>query len=91
MIKEIIVVNKRQKKNNREFNEMGMLGPSCIILYFSLPISKFSLPTSIRILVFDVSQWQVYFTYLSPKCLCKDSIDKMHEVLILDAYFNAWT
>jgi len=48
------------------------------------------LPTSIHLLAPDASRWQAYFTYLSPKCLCKDSIDKMHEVLILDVCFDAW-
>jgi len=58
-----------------------------IFLYQS---GEFIIPTSIRLLALDVSWWQTYLIYLSPKCLCKDSINKMHEVLILDVYFHAW-
>ena len=57
---------------------------------FIYQLGEFILPTSIWLLAPDVSWWQAYFTYLSPKFLCKDSIDKMHEVLILDVCFNAW-
>jgi len=57
---------------------------------FLYQLGKFILPTSIRLLVPDVSRWQAYFTYLSPKYLCKDSTDKIHEALILDVCYDVW-
>ena len=76
---------------------MEMLGPSMplspkmyeLMILFINSIDSI-LPTSIHLLAPDVSRWQAYFTYLSPKCLWKDSINKMHEDLSLDVCFDAW-
>jgi len=76
---------------------MGMSGPSMpllprmyeLMIFFANAID-FILPASIKILVPNVSRWQAYFTYLSPKCHWKDWINKMHEGLILEACFDAW-
>ena len=76
---------------------MIMLGPDlpCLprmydFMIFLYQLGEFILPTSIQLLVPDASRWQAYFTYLYSKCLCKDSIDKMHGVLILDVCFDAF-
>ena len=76
---------------------MWMLGLSMPLLpmmyefmIFFINSIDYILPTSIHLLAHDVSWWQAYFTYLSPKCLWKDSINKMHEDLILDVCFDAW-
>ena len=34
--------------------------------------------------------FRFFLNYLSPKWLFKDSVTKMHEVLILDVFFDAW-
>jgi len=82
-----------------KFNEMRMLGPNMSYLpkmyyffyFFLYQSGEFIQPTFIRLLAPDVSRWQAYFTYSSFKFLCKDLIDKMHEILILDVCFNVWS
>ena len=83
-------------KKKRWMQNVIMLGPRMLFLlkiydfrFFSINLVNFFLHTSVRILVPNVSRWETYFVYLSPKCLCKESIDKMHEVLILDVCFDA--
>ena len=92
----IIVIRAHQERHNM-FRMKIMLRPILSYLtkmyyfrFFFINLLKKILRTSITILVTNVWGWQTYLIYLSPKFLCKDSIDKMHEILILNVYFDAW-
>ena len=47
--------------------------------FFFINLGDSILPTSVHLLAPDSSRWQAYFIHLSPKFLCKDSTNKMHE------------
>ena len=72
-------------------SNLTCLSKMCYFKFFSINLMNlFPITTSVRIFVVPIMM-TIYLTYLFLKCLCKDSIDKMHKVLFLDIFFDAWT